>query len=431
MTAPQVLELRGFGVAYGTRVVLDAVDLDVPASGCTVLLGPSGTGKSTLLRTIAGHNAANPEVRTWGSCRYAAAACEGDHRPSLVTQNSRLLVSNVLENLVFRLPGRSALTRRRQIDAVKPLVEECGQLWLLDELHTPVVVRPLAQQRAIAILREAIAAPELLLVDEPTAGLAPAEAHGLVQLIATLSRKRALLVVLHNLQEARQLASHIALIAGGRLQESGEPRAFFDGPASESGRLFLATGSCPEPARIAVPQGEAFDPAPSAACGPRGFAWLLPGRLAGTPWPGLIHGVDYDLQLLSGVGVTQLMSLTEERFDPGWAAAHGIGCRAYPMPDMHAPSVPQALAMCRELDAMLAAGEVVAVHCRAGMGRTGTVLAAYWLWRAAGSLDALRALEDVRRIEAGWVQSPAQVRFLEEFARHLTAGGIGTEGETV
>ncbi|MGZ5179544.1 MAG: phosphatase domain-containing putative toxin [Ramlibacter sp.] len=429
MNAPAVLELRGFGVAYGTRTVLDAIDLDVPASGCTVLLGPSGTGKSTLLRTIAGHNTANPQVRTWGSSRYAQAPCEPGHRPALVAQNSRLLVSNVLENLVFHLPGRSALTRRMQIDAVVPLVEQCGQQWLLDALHSPVVERPLAQQRVIAILREAIAAPALLMVDEPTAGLAAQEAHAIVDLLAVLSGSRALLVVLHNLREARQLANHVVLVAGGRLQEAGEPRSFFERPASESGRLFLATGSCPEPARIAPPRVATFNAAPSAACGPRGFAWLLPGRLAGTPWPGLIHDIDYDLQLLADVGVTQLVCLTEERFDPGWAAPHGIGCRSSPMPDMHAPGLAQAVALCRELDALLQRGEVVAVHCRAGLGRTGTVLAAYWLWRGGGRLDALRALEDVRRMEAGWVQSSVQVRFLEDFAQRLATGEIETTGD--
>jgi atypical dual specificity phosphatase len=330
----------------------------------------------------------------------------------------------VLENLVFHLPRRSALTRRMQIDAVGPLVEECGLQWVLDQQYAQVVELPLARQRMIAVLREAVAAPELLLVDEPTAGLAREDADAVAQVIATLARTRALLVVLHNLREARQLAARVALIAGGRLQEAGAPEAFFESPASESGRLFLATGSCPEPTRIVPPPMKSPLSVPSAACGPRGFAWLLPGRLAGTPWPGLIHGIDYDLQLLASVGVTHLVSLTEELFDPTWAAPYSMDCRAHPMPDMHAPSLPQAVAICREIDAMLGAGHVVAVHCRAGMGRTGTVLAAYWLWRGEGRLDALGALEDVRRMEPGWVQSPAQVAFLEAFAQGLAAGEI-------
>lgn len=432
MSASSVLELRDFGVAFGPRTVLDAITLDVPASGCTVLLGPSGTGKSTLLRTLAGHNAANPEVRAWGSAIYAGLPASGEHRPALVAQHAKLLVASVLENLVYRLPGRAARTQRMQLEAVAAFITECAQPWLFDCLQAPVVERPLVQQRAIAILREAIAAPELLMVDEPTAGLRPEEARTIVDLLAMLAQRRALLVVLHNLREAQELASHIVLIAGGKLQEAGDVQSFFDAPRTESGRLFLASGSCPEPGSEPVPRGDAAPAAtsaPSASRGPRGFAWLLPGRLAGTPWPGLIHGLDYDMRLLADIGVTQLVALTEERFDPGWAAPYGIGCLAHPMPDMQAPGLSQALAICRDIDAMLQGGEVIAVHCRAGLGRTGTVLAAYWLWRSAGKADALSALEHVRRIEPGWVQSQPQVRFLEEFARRLASGDIGPRWE--
>jgi atypical dual specificity phosphatase len=428
MSPPAVLELRGFGVAFGPRSVLDSITFDVPASGCTVLLGPSGTGKSTLLRTLAGHNSANPEVHAWGTAVYAGKPCGGEHRPALVAQNSKLLVASVLENLVCRLPGRSARTQRMQLDVLAPFVTQCGQQWLFDCLQAPVVERPLVQQRVIAILREAIAAPELLMVDEPTADLRPEEARTILDMLAALAKRQALLVVLHNLREVRELASRIALIAGGKLQEDTDVQSFFEAPQTESGRLFLATGSCPEPSGEAVPRPDADSlaaSAPSAACGPRGFAWLLPGRLAGTPWPGLIHGPDYDLRLLADIGVTQLICLTEEKFDRDWAAQYGIGCLAHPMPDMQAPSLSQALAICRDIDAMLQAGQVIAVHCRAGLGRTGTVLAAYWLWRGSGKIDALSALEHVRRVEQGWVQSQRQVRFLEEFAQRLTAGEIG------
>jgi atypical dual specificity phosphatase len=147
---------------------------------------------------------------------------------------------------------------------------------------------------------------------------------------------------------------------------------------------------------------------------------LLPGKLAGTPWPGIVHAVQYDLQALKAVGVTQLISLTEEPFQPEIAASHRIACHAFPMPDMHPPSQEQGIALCERIDQLLAAGEVVAVHCRAGLGRTGTVLACYWLWLAQGRLSAVKALEDVRRLEPGWVQSAAQVRFLEEFSIYVS-----------
>jgi atypical dual specificity phosphatase len=80
---------------------------------------------------------------------------------------------------------------------------------------------------------------------------------------------------------------------------------------------------------------------------------------------------------------------------------------------MAAPSIPQAVGLCREIEQSLVQGEVIAVHCRAGLGRTGTILAAYLIWEGQ---DALGALESARRINPQWVQSTEQVEFLEAFA---------------
>jgi atypical dual specificity phosphatase len=83
---------------------------------------------------------------------------------------------------------------------------------------------------------------------------------------------------------------------------------------------------------------------------------------------------------------------------------------------MAPPTLAQAVSLCEAIDLALSANDVIAVHCLAGLGRTGTVLAAYWLWRNRGSVSAVRALEYVRQVEPGWVQSGAQVNFLEDFA---------------
>ncbi len=65
-----LLSLHGFGVAFGEKVVLAGVDMAVKEREVTVLLGPSGTGKSTLLRTLAGFNDANPNLRVWGEASF-------------------------------------------------------------------------------------------------------------------------------------------------------------------------------------------------------------------------------------------------------------------------------------------------------------------------------------------------------------------------
>ena len=82
---------------------------------------------------------------------------------------------------------------------------------------------------------------------------------------------------------------------------------------------------------------------------------------------------------------------------------------------MQAPPARDALALCQRMDQWILEGEVIALHCRAGLGRTGTLLAAYWLWCGKGSRSALQAIEHVRRLESAMIQSQPQVDFLTGF----------------
>ena len=142
------LELDGFGVAFGERAVLRSVSFSLPRRGCTALLGPSGTGKSTLLRTLAGFNDANPSLRTWGEVRFGEPAGAGvGARPALVMQKPQLLVSSVMENLVCELPNRSGLRQTEQNELVRLALERYGlEPVLRPRLNDKVIGCPVQEQ---------------------------------------------------------------------------------------------------------------------------------------------------------------------------------------------------------------------------------------------------------------------------------------------
>ncbi|GAA5525485.1 vitamin B12 import ATP-binding protein BtuD [Microbulbifer aestuariivivens] len=423
-----LLSLKHFGVAFGDKTVLSDISLEIADRGITVLLGPSGTGKSTLLRTLAGFNDANPRLGTWGSARYLGQPLGEDSRPALTMQNARLMMASILDNLIAELPERSTLSLQQQRELACRLLEGAGLGELVSRIHEPVIQLDLAQQRHLAILRLVAPGPRLLLLDEPTTGLDEHAAELLLHYIAAEGRRRAIFIALHNQAQARRLGGKSILIAGGVIQEAGDTHTVLGRPTSAAAKSFVRTGSCSVASPGAPPETLAPDslpPAPvpiekaryvSDSFGPRGFLWLIKGKLAGTPRPGIVQDIAYDLKALNRVGVTTLITLTKTPPETESMAEFGIRNIWAPIPDMQAPPIPLAIELCEKIDALCAGDDVVAVHCKAGLGRTGTILAAYRIWQGH---SALEALENVRHIEPRWVQSECQVDFLEKFASFL------------
>jgi atypical dual specificity phosphatase len=441
-----VLSLRSFGISFGDVVILADVTLDLPAAGMTVLVGPMGCGKSTLLRTLAGLNDCHPSLATWGSACYEGAPLrpgaggEGPaRRPALVVQNVRFFLDTVRENLVSALPNRAALGQPEQTRLVTGRLEEWGLGALAAQLGRNAFELPLLAQRRLAVARALIADPGALFADEPTVGLDDAGAEALLADLKRAARDRAVLLVTHHQRSAVAAGGSTVLLAGGRIQERASTDRFFTAPPSELARHFVATGGCvgPSPelppdalARCFVPAEEppAAREARSRYVGPRGFFWVLPGRLGGMPRPGIVDAVEHDLDGLTRLGVTTVVTLEEtQTVDPAALAARGIHAVHFPVVDMGIPDAGAAVALCRELSGRMGAGEVVAFHCRAGLGRTGTLLACQLIFEGEtprGALDAVRA------INPRCVQSAAQVEFLRAFAGAIGRSAAAHDGRS-
>ncbi|MBX3232613.1 MAG: ATP-binding cassette domain-containing protein [Labilithrix sp.] len=416
-----VLRLRGFGLAFNGTPVLAHVDLDLPETGLVVLVGPAGSGKSALLRTLAGVNDAHPSLSTWGVAELDA---RGSRRGvGLVMQHSRFFMSSVRENLVSALPNREKLEPAAQTAIARDLLRGVGLRSLVDRLDADVVTLPKPEQRLLAIVRATAGDPLVLLADEPTSGLDDEAAIDVIALLRAQAAFRAVLFITHNQRHALAAGGTTCLLAGGTIVESAPTAQFFRAPATELGRRFVATGSCPAPSPGArsddLDEGSP-QPTPlpagalgARAAGPRGFFWIVPGRLGGLPRPGIVAELEHDLAGLAELGVGVLVTLEESvTVAPERLAAIGVAPIHFPIPDMGAPDVVPAIALCARVAAEMARGRVVALHCRAGLGRTGTLLASQLVWSGE---SAVRAIERVRQINPRCIQSDAQIAFLRAF----------------
>ena len=142
-----------------------------------------------------------------------------------------------------------------------------------------------------------------------------------------------------------------------------------------------------------------------------------PQTTTGSGEPGALATIDYDLQLLANLGVTHLVTLTENDIDVDALLRNGLKNIHLPIFDREAPTLSQAYMLVRRMQQLLDADHVVAVHCRAGIGRTGTVLAA-WLIREGG-LSATDAIARLRNINPAYVQTEEQEVFLQAFEQDI------------
>ncbi len=424
MGEADVLRLEGFGVGFRERVILADVSLSVPARGTLAIMGPAGGGKSTLLRTLSGLNQTQPDLRQWGVAAYQGEPLDGANRPVLVQQDVRHFVSSVRENLVSAFADRAQLRREAQNERLEALLVQAGVPELQDALDDEAVLLAAPVRRLLSVLRAMASDAALVCLDETTVGLDAVAAERVLGLIRWYARTHAVLFVTHHQGHARAVADRVALLAGGRIQEEAVTRVFFEAPTAAVTRHFIDTGGLSLPSPDADPATLADDaprppPLPAAArivpatLGPRGFGWLLPGKLGGLPRPGIVVGVEEDLAGLTRLGVDTLVTLEESRTVPLEALeAARIASIHFPVVDMEAPETMDTAVLCRRVAARLEEGGVVAYHCRAGHGRTGTLLACQLIWSGVSAVDAL---DRVRSVNPRWVTSESQVRFLETF----------------
>jgi atypical dual specificity phosphatase len=366
MSEGPAFEVVGGELFHEQNRVLGPIDLSLDEGEILALVGHGGAGKSSLLRALGG---ALPSPQLRGRWR---------HRGGPVVEADRWYFTG--QQGLERAVGAGRVLRLEQLPHTQPR-PSTDQGWR----------RLVAELRATAI--------DTWLLDEPTAGAPPEIDDEFRHLLAGSRRHRTIVMVTHDQSLVRAVADRVGLCGNG-VFEFHDARRLFESPSTALAERYARTGS-----------SWAASPPPMPLL-PTHFHWVIPDQLAGMGRPGLNREVDDDLTALSAADIRVLVSLTEMAFPSDLLQAFGIEGRHFPIADMGIPQVAPAARLCKFIETRIKGGDRVAIHCHAGLGRTGLLLAAYLVWQRA---EPEEAIARVRAINPRFIQTVEQERFLSRF----------------
>ena len=232
VTADAIVRVRGLHYSIGGRPIFDAVDVDIARGAVTAVMGPSGTGKTTLLRLITGQLFADRGLVEVDG-KDVGQQSRGEiyrmrRRMGMLFQNGALLTDlSVYDNVAFPLREHTRLPERLLRHVVLTKLQAVGLrgAWQL----MPAELSG-GMSRRVAIARAIVMDPELLIYDEPFVGLDPISMGVVLRLIRRLNDTLGLtsIVVSHDVREVSAVADHLYLLSGGKVVASGPPSALAD-----------------------------------------------------------------------------------------------------------------------------------------------------------------------------------------------------------
>jgi phosphate transport system ATP-binding protein len=245
---PRMIEVDHFSFFYGAKQALFDVHLDIPEREITAFIGPSGCGKSTLLRNLNRLNDLIDGVRREGDIRIDGTSLYDPtvevislrKRVGMVFQKYNPFPKSIYENVIFslRVAGRN---KKSETDEVVERSLRSAALWdeVKDRLHESAYGLSGGQQQRLCIARAIANQPQILLMDEPCAALDPIATLKIEELMMGLKKEFTIVIVTHNMQQARRCSDRTAFMYMGQLVEAGTTEQVFSNPREKQTEAYI------------------------------------------------------------------------------------------------------------------------------------------------------------------------------------------------
>ena len=248
---PPIIRANGLSVYYGNKKVISDVTLDFPTNKVTAIIGPSGFGKSTLLRCFNRMNDLISSFNMTGQILFDGEDLYGPevdsteirYQVGMVFQRPNPFPKSIFDNVAFgpKINGYQG--------KLEELVEQSlrrAALWdeVKDRLKSSALALSGGQQQRLCIARALAVQPRVILMDEPCSALDPFATLAIEELMRELSEDYSIIIVTHNMQQAARASDYTAFLMGneeriGELVEFGETRQITTNPEDERTEAYI------------------------------------------------------------------------------------------------------------------------------------------------------------------------------------------------
>lgn len=250
---PLAVELQDINVWYKNLQILKDINIGVLKNSVTCIIGPSGGGKSTLIKSI---NRINDETDGFllkgslflnGEDVYSAKTdiSEVRRKIGMVFQKPTVFPRSIRENVLFGIHHYKKLSKN-EADEIAEANLKAASLWneVSNRLNEKATTLSIGQQQRLCIARTLAVKPEVILLDEPTSALDPASSAAIENLILNLKKEYTIINVTHNLEQAKRIADNVIFLCDGKVIESADNKTFFNSPSLTQTRDYINTLSC-------------------------------------------------------------------------------------------------------------------------------------------------------------------------------------------
>lgn len=242
----KIIGIRGFTLEAKRRKILDSLNLDIYSNQINTIVGPSGSGKSSLIRSINRITDMNPDYRASGTIVFNGKdvteydPIELRKKIGMVFQKPNPFPMSIYDNVAFGPRLHYKLSKKELDKVVEDSLKEAGLYdEVKDDLQRQATSLSGGQQQRLCIARAIAVKPDVIMMDEPTSSLDPIAKGRVENLMVSLKQKYTVVLVTHDIRQAARVSDYASFLYEGRILEYGEKSYIFENPENEITKEFL------------------------------------------------------------------------------------------------------------------------------------------------------------------------------------------------